>query len=127
MNTLQIVEALSKERAIDFRRTKDGDNFAEIPNFKPGDSINVAVRVIEGEKERIQNYKGIVISRRGSGVNQTFKVRKISNGVGVERIFPLYSPMIQSIEIVREGHARRAKLYYLRGMSEKKIRQKLTK
>ena len=127
MNTLNVVETLSKERAIDFRRVKDGENFAEVPDFKPGDSVNVAVRVIEGEKERIQNYKGIVIGRKGSGVNQTFRVRKISNGVGVERIFPLFSPMIQSITLIREGRARRAKLYYLRGMSEKKIRQKLSK
>ena len=127
MNTLNVVETLSKERAIDFRRTKDGENFVDMPDFKPGDSVNVAVRVIEGEKERIQNYKGIVLGRRGSGVNQTFRVRKISNGVGVERIFPLFSPMIQSITLIREGRARRAKLYYLRGMSEKKIRQKLSK
>ncbi|MCX8055851.1 MAG: 50S ribosomal protein L19, partial [Ignavibacteria bacterium] len=80
--------------------------------------------VVEGEKERIQNFKGIVLSRRGSGINETFLVRKISNGVGVERIFPLYSPMIQSIKVEREGRARRAKLYYLRGMSERKIRAK---
>ena len=126
MNTLDLVETMAKERAIDARRTKDGDNFAEIPDFKPGDSINVAVRVVEGEKERIQNFKGIVLGRHGSGVNQTFIVRKISNGVGVERVFPLYSPMIQSIKVLREGKVRRAKLYYLRGMSERKIRQKLS-
>ncbi|MGE5481110.1 MAG: 50S ribosomal protein L19 [Chloroflexota bacterium] len=114
------------ERAIGFRKDKDGDNFAEVPDFKPGDTLNVAVRVIEGEKERIQNFKGIVIGRRGSGINETFLIRKISNGVGVERIFPVFSPMIQSIQLIREGRARRAKLYYLRGMSEKKIRQKLS-
>lgn len=126
MNTLNVIETLSKERAIQNRKNKDGDNFVEIPDFKPGDSVNVAVRVVEGEKERIQNYKGIVIGRRGAGINETFRVRKISNGVGVERVFPLYSPMIQSIKVLREGRARRAKLYYLRGMSERKIRQKLS-
>jgi len=126
MNTLNVIETLSKERALEARKNIDGDNFAEIPDFKPGDSVIVAVRVIEGEKERIQNFKGIIIARRGSGINQTFRVRKISNGVGVERVFPLFSPMLQSIKVVREGKARRAKLYYLRGMSEKKIRQKLS-
>ncbi len=124
MNTLDFVNQRLLERAIEARKKKDGENFAEIPDFKPGDTVNVAVRVVEGEKERIQNFKGIVISRRGAGINQTFLVRKISNGVGVERIFPLYSPMIQSITVERPGRARRAKLYYLRGMSERKIRAK---
>ncbi|MFA6571210.1 MAG: 50S ribosomal protein L19 [Bacteroidota bacterium] len=114
------------ERAIDARKQKDGDNYVAIPDFRPGDSINVAVRVIEGEKERIQNFKGIVIARHGSGVSATFLVRKTSNGVGVERNFPLFSPMIQTIEIIRKGKVRRSKLYYLRGMSDKKIRAKLS-
>ncbi len=127
MNTLDLVNQQFIEKAIETRKNKDGDNFAEIPNFKPGDTINVGVRVVEGEKERIQNFKGIVITRRGAGINQTFLIRKISNGVGVERVFPLYSPMIQSITLLREGRARRAKLYYLRGMSEKKIRAKISK
>ncbi|MCX7737336.1 MAG: 50S ribosomal protein L19 [Candidatus Kapabacteria bacterium] len=126
MNKLDIINNLSIEKAIEFKKNKDGDNFTEIPNFKPGDTINVAVRVVEGEKERIQNFKGIVIARRGAGINQTFLIRKISNGIGVERIFPLYSPMIQSISIVKQGSVRRAKLYYLRGMSDRKIRQKTT-
>jgi len=126
MNTLDLIETLSKERAIDVRRQKDGDNYVEIPDFSSGDTVNVAVRVVEGEKERIQNFKGIIIARRGSGVNQSFLIRKISNGVGVERIFPLFSPMLQAITLIREGRTRRAKLYYLRGMSDRKIRQKLS-
>ncbi len=124
VNTLDYVNQILLEKTIEARKNKDGENFAEIPDFKPGDTVNVAVRVVEGEKERIQNFKGIVLSRRGSGINETFLVRKISNGVGVERIFPLYSPMIQSITVERTGRARRAKLYYLRGMSERKIRAK---
>jgi len=86
--------------------------------------VQLVVRVIEGEKERVQNFQGIVIARRGSGINATFRVRKISNGIGVERIFPLYSPIISNIDVVKRGTVRRAKLYYLRGMSERKIRQK---
>jgi len=125
MNKLQLVENMSRERAIEARRQKDGENFAEIPDFKAGDTVNVAVRVVEGEKERIQNFKGIIIGRHGEGINKTFLIRKISNGIGVERIFPLYSPMIQSIALIRNGRVRRAKLFYLRGMSERKIRQKL--
>lgn len=127
MNTMNFIDSLAKERALEARKQKDGDNYVEIPSFKSGDTVNVAVRVVEGEKERIQNYKGIVINKRGAGINQTFTVRKISNGVGVERIFPIYSPMVQSIEVIRDGSVRRAKLYYLRGMSERKIRQKLSK
>lgn len=126
MTTLEYVNSLSIERADNVRKTKDGDNFKEIPNFREGDTVNVAVRVIEGEKERLQNFKGIVLGVRGSGINKTFTIRKISNGVGVERVFPVNSPMIQSISIEKGGHVRRAKLYYLRGMSEKKIRQKLS-
>ena len=99
---------------------------ADLGTFKPGDTIRVHVRIKEGEKERIQNFKGIVISRRGMGISQSFLIRKISNGVGVERVFPLFSPMIQGITVIREGKVRRAKLYYLRGMSERKIRQKTT-
>lgn len=95
-----------------------------MPDFRPGDTVIIAVRVIEGEKERIQNFQGIVLARRGSGINATFRVRKISNGVGVERIFPLFSPIISGIEVIKRGSVRRAKLYYLRGMSERKIRAK---
>ncbi len=125
MNTLDLVETMSIERAIAAKKTKEGDNYIEIPDFKAGDTVIVAVRVVEGEKERIQNFKGIILKRRGSRINQTFLIRKISNGVGVERNFPLFSPLIQSITVVKKGRVRRAKLYYLRGMSEKKIRQKI--
>jgi large subunit ribosomal protein L19 len=125
MDLMTLVNSMAQERTIETRKKKDGDSFAEIPQFKSGDNITVAYRVIEGEKERIQNFQGVVISRRGSGINSTFLVRKISNGVGVERVIPLFSPMIQSITLNKKGRVRRAKLYYLRGMSEKKIRQKL--
>ena len=126
MQKMNLIEEMIKERTVEFRKKKDGENFVNIPEFRPGDTVNVAVRVVEGDKERIQNFKGIVIGMKGAGLNQSFLVRKISNGVGVERIFPLYSPMIQGITLVRKGDVRRAKLYYLRGMSEKKIRQKLS-
>lgn len=110
MEKLKLVEAMQMK--------------ADIPTFRPGDTVNVHVRVIEGDKERIQQYQGIVISRRGSGLNATFTVRKTSNGVGVERIFPLHSPRIAKIEVVKEGRVRRAKLYYLRQLAAKQIRQK---
>ncbi len=84
------------------------------PYFQPGDTVRVNTRVIEGEKERIQAFEGVVISRRGGGLGETFTVRKISYGTGVERIFPLHSPRIESIKLVRRGRVRRAKLYYLR-------------
>jgi large subunit ribosomal protein L19 len=89
------------------------------PSFRYGDTVSVQVRVIEGDKERLQQYQGIVINRRGVGMSETFTVRKISNGVGVERIFPVHSPTIAKIELVKEGKARRAKLYYLRGLTGK--------
>jgi large subunit ribosomal protein L19 len=126
MTALEYVNNLAVERADNVRKNKDGDNFKEVPAFREGDTVIVAVRVIEGEKERLQNFKGIVIATRGAGINKTFTIRKVSNGVGVERVFPVNSPMIQSISIEKNGHVRRAKLYYLRGMSEKKIRQKLS-
>ena len=125
MNTMDKINDSLIEKAINAKKTKDGDNYSELPDFNTGDTINVAVRVVEGEKERIQNYKGIVISKHGGGISKTFIVRKVSNGIGVERIFPLYSPMIQSIAIISKGSTRKSKLYYLRGMSERKIRQKL--
>lgn len=95
-----------------------------IPDFTSGDTVNVHYRVREGEKERIQQYQGVVISERGSGPNKTFTVRKISNNVGVERIFPLYSPFIAKIDIVRRGKVRRSKLFYLRDLTGKAARIK---
>jgi len=87
---------------------------ANVPPFRPGDTLRVNVRVKEGDKERLQAFEGVCIARRGSGVSETFTVRKISNGIGVERIFPVHSPMLAEINIVRRGRVRRAKLYYLR-------------
>lgn len=126
MNKIDLVNARTVQKVADIKKEKDGENFKETPDFKAGDTVDVAVRVIEGEKERIQHFKGIVMSIRNGGINKSFLVRKISNGVGVERIFPIHSPLIQSITVLRKGRVRRAKLYYLRGMSEKKIRAKLS-
>ena len=93
-----------------------------VPPFRAGDTLRVNVRVKEGEKERLQAFEGVCIARRGSGVSQTFTVRKISSGIGVERIFPLHSPMIGGIVVVRRGRVRRAKLYYLRSLTGKATR-----
>ncbi|MCX5766109.1 MAG: 50S ribosomal protein L19 [Gemmatimonadetes bacterium] len=95
-----------------------------VPPFRAGDTLRVNVRVKEGEKERIQAFEGVCIARRGAGVSATFTVRKISNGVGVERIFPDHSPMLESIAVVRRGRVRRAKLFYLRGVTGKSARIK---
>ena len=97
---------------------------SDVPAFDAGDTVNVHVRVVEGDKERIQQFQGVVISKRGAGSNTTFTVRKISDGVGVERIFPLHSPRIAKIEKVKEGKVRRAKLYYLRKLAAKQVTQK---
>ena len=94
----------------------------EIPDFKAGDNVTVNYKIIEGNKERIQSFKGDVIKRQGSGATASFTVRKISDGVGVERLFPLYSPNIESIEVNKSGRVRRAKLYYLRTRSGKSAR-----
>jgi len=93
-----------------------------LPEFNSGDTVELDVRVIEGDKERIQKYRGVVIARRGGGIEETFTVRKISNGVGVERIFPVHSPMLAKINVVRRGKVRRAKLHYLRSLSGKATR-----
>ncbi len=95
-----------------------------IPDFRPGDSLRVNVKVVEGNRERIQAYEGVCIARKNAGINSSFTVRKISYGEGVERIFPLYSPRIDSITVVRRGHVRRAKLYYLRSRRGKSARIK---
>lgn len=96
----------------------------DVPNFRPGDTLRVSVRVREGEKERLQAFEGVCIARKHGGIQETFKVRKISNGIGVERTFPLHSPMLASIELVRQGRVRRAKLYYLRALRGKAARIK---
>jgi len=94
----------------------------DIPEFRPGDTLKVHVRVSEGDKERVQIFQGVVIARRGCGTGESFTVRKISGGIGVERVFPLHSPVIASIEVVRRGKVRRAKLYYLRRLRGKAAR-----
>lgn len=94
----------------------------DIPDFDPGDNVDVHIRVVEGDKERIQIFKGFCIQRRGDGINATFTVRKISGGVGVERVFPLHSPQIAKIERTRRGKVRRAKLYYIRKLRGKAAR-----
>lgn len=99
----------------------------EMPNFRVGDTITVNMKVKEGDKERVQAYTGVVIGRKGSGTRETFMVRKISYGIGVEKIFPLNSPLIEDIKVIKEGQVRRAKLYYLRGKKGKaatKVKEK---
>jgi large subunit ribosomal protein L19 len=104
----ELVERLQGERAV--------------PDFRPGDTVRVNVKVIEGTRERVQAFEGVCIARRNRGINSAFTVRKISYGEGVERVFPLYSPRIDSIDVVRRGRVRRAKLYYLRGRTGKSAR-----
>ncbi len=108
MNQLQQVESLYIQK--------------EQPEFRAGDTVRVHVRVVEGDKERIQVFQGVVIGRRGGGTRETFTVRKISGGIGVERIFPLHSPSLSRIEVIRRGKVRRAKLYYLRALRGKAAR-----
>ena len=113
MNVIQDLEREEAERLTGGRA---------IPEFRPGDTVRVNVKIREGERERVQAYEGVCIARAGSGVNETFNVRKISFGEGVERVFPLLSPMIESIEVKRRGSVRRAKLYYLRERRGKSAR-----
>ncbi len=113
---MNLIQQLEKEQVAKLSAGKD------IPDFQPGDTLLVNVKVVEGERTRIQAYEGVCIGRAGSGLNENFTVRKISYGEGVERVFPLYSPMIDSIKIVRRGKVRRAKLYYLRGRRGKAAR-----
>ncbi len=109
-------------------QTLDADQVAKLtegrslPVFSPGDTVRVNVKVVEGTRERVQAFEGVVIARRNAGVNSSFTVRKISYGEGVERVFPLYSPRLDSVELVRRGEVRRAKLYYLRGRRGKSAR-----
>ncbi|KXB57888.1 50S ribosomal protein L19 [Gemelliphila asaccharolytica] len=95
-----------------------------IPEFRAGDTVRVHVRIVEGDRERIQQFEGLVVKRRGGGISATYTVRKISNGVGVERTFPVHTPKVDKIEVVRKGKVRRAKLYYLRNLSGKAARIK---
>ena len=113
---MNLIAQLEKEQMDKLSANKD------IPDFGPGDTVLVNVKVIEGDKSRVQAYEGVCIGRAGAGLNESFTVRKISYGEGVERVFPLYSPMIDSIKVVRRGKVRRAKLYYLRGLRGKKAR-----
>jgi large subunit ribosomal protein L19 len=96
----------------------------DLPDFAPGDTVNVHVRVVEGNKERVQQFKGVVIKRQGAGVRETYTVRKLSNGVGVERTFPLHTPTVAKIEVITRGDVRRAKLYYLRDRVGKRAKVK---
>jgi large subunit ribosomal protein L19 len=113
---MNLIQELEKEQLAKLTAGK------EIPDFQPGDTLLVNVKVTEGEKSRIQAYEGLCIARSGSGLNESFTVRKISYGEGVERVFPLYAPMVDSIKVVRRGKVRRAKLYYLRGLRGKSAR-----
>ena len=112
---MNIIEELEKEQLRD-----------DIPEFSPGDTVRVHAKIVEGTRERIQVFEGVVIARSGSGVRETFTVRRISYGTGVERIFPVHSPRIEKIQVVRRGIVRRAKLYYLRKLTGKaaRIREK---
>jgi large subunit ribosomal protein L19 len=113
---MNLIKELEQEQITRLSAGKD------IPDFAPGDTVLVNVKVVEGERSRVQAYEGVCIGRSGSGLNESFTVRKISYGEGVERVFPLYSPMIDSIKVVRRGAVRRAKLYYLRGRRGKSAR-----
>lgn len=97
---------------------------SDIPDFRPGDTVRVHAKVVEGDRERIQIFEGVVIKRRGAGISETYTVRKISNGIGVERTFPLHTPRVAKIEVTRHGKVRRAKLYYLRNLHGKAARIK---
>jgi large subunit ribosomal protein L19 len=113
---MDLIRELEQEQVVRLSAGKD------IPDFAPGDTLLVNVKVVEGDRSRVQAYEGVCIGRSGRGLNENFTVRKISYGEGVERVFPLYSPMIDSIKVVRRGKVRRAKLYYLRGRRGKSAR-----
>ena len=111
---MNIIQQLEAEHAAELK--------SEVPEFAPGDTLRVQVKVKEGQRERLQAFEGVCIARSGGGINESFTVRKISFGEGVERVFPIYSPLVDSIEVVRRGKVRRAKLYYLRGRQGKSAR-----
>jgi large subunit ribosomal protein L19 len=113
---MNIIEELDQEQIVRLTGEK------EMPKFAPGDTIRVNVRVVEGDRTRLQAFEGVCIARKNAGVNSAFTVRKLSYGEGVERVFPLYSPNVDSVEVVRRGDVRRAKLYYLRGLTGKAAR-----
>ena len=113
---MNLIQTLEKEQVEKLSAGKT------IPEFGPGDTVQVNVKVVEGDKSRVQAYEGVCIARSGQGLNSNFTVRKISYGEGVERVFPLYAPMIASMKVVRRGKVRRAKLYYLRNLRGKKAR-----
>ena len=113
MNVIETLEKEEADRLLSLRK---------IPDFQPGDTVRVNVKIKEGERERVQAYEGVCIGRSGRGLNESFTVRKISYGEGVERVFPVMSPMIDSIKVVRRGKVRRAKLYYLRNLRGKSAR-----
>ncbi|MBV9751956.1 MAG: 50S ribosomal protein L19, partial [Hyphomicrobiales bacterium] len=105
---MNIIETLERDEVAKLTAAR------QIPDFQPGDTLQVNVKVVEGERSRVQAYEGVCIGRSGAGINENFTVRKISYGEGVERVFPVYSPMIESVKVIRRGKVRRAKLYYLR-------------
>ncbi|MDO8423019.1 MAG: 50S ribosomal protein L19 [Parvibaculum sp.] len=113
---MNIIEQLEQDQIVALTTGK------EIPDFAPGDTLIVNVKVVEGERSRVQAYEGVCIARAGGGINANFTVRKISYGEGVERVFPLYGPLVDSIKVLRRGRVRRAKLYYLRGRRGKSAR-----
>ncbi len=113
---MNLIQTLEQEAIADLTKEK------KIPEFRAGDTVRVGVKVIEGQRTRVQNFEGVVIARSNRGMGSNFTVRKMSFGEGVERVFPLYSPIVESIEVVRRGIVRRAKLYYLRGRTGKKAR-----
>lgn len=113
---MNIIEQLEAEEAAKINGQR------EIPDFAPGDTVVVAVRIREGERSRVQNYEGVVIARSGAGIHENFTVRKMSYGEGVERVFPMYSPLVEGVKVLRRGKVRRAKLYYLRGLTGKRAR-----
>jgi large subunit ribosomal protein L19 len=113
---MNIIQQLNAEQTAKIEAIR------KLPDFQPGDTLKVGVKVKEGDRSRTQIYEGVCIARSGGGINESFTVRKISYGEGVERVFPFYSPMVESVEVVRRGRVRRAKLYYLRGLTGKSAR-----